>query len=94
MIFNQKDADPYRSSRLVIIGGGFAGAFAAKKLEDFFDLTLIDTKDYFEFTPSVLRTIVEPNHISSIQIYHNQYLDLKKTSIITYVIHYFNFSSM
>jgi NADH dehydrogenase FAD-containing subunit len=34
----------------------------AKALEGSFRVTLIDNKDYFEFTPSVLRTIVEPKH--------------------------------
>jgi NADH dehydrogenase FAD-containing subunit len=47
---------------VVIVGGGFAGAYVAKALEDCFRVTLVDNKDYFEFTPSVLRTIVEPNH--------------------------------
>jgi apoptosis-inducing factor 2 len=39
-----------------------------------FDVTLIDTKDYFEFTPSVLRTLVEPQHTDAIQVLHRQYL--------------------
>ena len=60
--------------RAVIIGGGFAGSTAARKLEDNFNVTLIDTKDYFEFTPSVLRTIVEPEHIKKIQSLHRNYL--------------------
>jgi len=60
--------------KLVIIGGGFAGAYCAQQLESHFNLTLIDTKNYYEFTPSVLRTLVEPNHISKIQVNHTQYL--------------------
>ena len=59
---------------LIIIGGGFAGSYAAKHLETTFNTTLIDTKDYFEFTPSVLRTIVEPSHASKIEIKHQDYL--------------------
>ncbi len=66
--------------RVVIIGGGFAGSKAAKRLEKNFDVTLIDTKDYFEFTAGILRTIVEPEHLSSLQVYHNKYL--KKTKLI------------
>ena len=60
--------------KVVIIGGGFAGAYIARKLEKSFDVTLIDTKNYFEFTPSVLRTLVEPEHVHSIQRNHTKYL--------------------
>lgn len=66
--------------RVVIVGGGFTGACSAKKLQNKFDLTLIDTKDYYEFTPGILRTLVEPNHMSKIQILHKDYL--KKGKII------------
>jgi apoptosis-inducing factor 2 len=66
--------------KIVIIGGGFTGAYCAKNLENDFDVTLIDHKDYFEYTPSVLRTIVEPNHINKIQAMHKDYL--KKAKII------------
>ena len=65
---------------IIIIGGGFAGANSAKSLEKDFKVTLIDTKDYFEFTPSILRTLVSPEHLEKIQIPHEKYL--KKTKII------------
>ena len=64
--------------RVVIIGGGFAGACAAEQLEKDFKVTLIDAKDYFEFTPSILRTIVEPEHIKKIQVLHSHYLKRAK----------------
>jgi len=60
--------------KVVVIGGGFAGSEVAKKLESKFEVTLIDTKNYFEFTPSVLRTFVEPNHVRKIQVLHCNYL--------------------
>jgi NADH dehydrogenase FAD-containing subunit len=60
--------------QVVIVGGGFAGSLIAKSLEQEFKVTLIDTKDYFEFTPGVLRTIVSPSHLKKIQILHNHYL--------------------
>jgi len=66
--------------KLVIIGGGFTGSHCAKKLGEKFETVLIDDKDYFEFTPSILRTIVEPKHIKKIQVLHTHYLT--KTEII------------
>ncbi|MBI4151899.1 FAD-dependent oxidoreductase [Candidatus Woesearchaeota archaeon] len=60
--------------KLIIIGGGFAGAYIAQKLQSTLRVTLFDTKDYFEFTPSVLRTLVEPNHIRKIEVRHRVYL--------------------
>ncbi len=65
---------------VVIIGGGFAGSFIAKSLETRFDVTLIDNKDYFEFTPGILRTIILPQHSKKIQVLHSNYL--KQTKII------------
>jgi len=67
--------------KVVVIGGGFAGSLIARKLEKHFNVTLIDSKNYFEFTPGILRTLVEPEHINKIQILHKDYL--KKTRIIT-----------
>ncbi|MBS3081281.1 FAD-dependent oxidoreductase [Candidatus Pacearchaeota archaeon] len=65
--------------KLVIVGGGFAGALIAKKLETKFNVILIDTKDYFEFTPGILRTLVQPSHIKKIQVLHSHYLKYAKT---------------
>jgi apoptosis-inducing factor 2 len=67
--------------KVVIIGGGFAGSYAAKKLEREFDVALIDSKDYFEFTPGVLRTIVEPEHVRKIQVLHSRYLRLAEVVV-------------
>ncbi|PIN92746.1 hypothetical protein COU54_05800 [Candidatus Pacearchaeota archaeon CG10_big_fil_rev_8_21_14_0_10_31_24] len=60
--------------RVIVIGGGFAGSYVARSLEDKFNVILIDSKEYFEFTPSILRTLVEPEHLSKIQICHRKYL--------------------
>ncbi len=64
--------------KIVIIGGGFVGSYCARKLEKDFEVTLIDTRDYFEFTPSVLRILVEPDHLDKIQILHKDYLENSK----------------
>jgi NADH dehydrogenase FAD-containing subunit len=60
--------------KVVIIGGGFAGAFVAKHLEKEFSVTLIDTKDYFEYTPGILRAIAHPETTTETQVLHKQYL--------------------
>ena len=66
--------------QVIIIGGGFCGTHAAQQLENDYNTTLIDNKDYFEFTPGILRTIVQPTHAASIQALHKDYL--KKTTVI------------
>lgn len=60
--------------KVVVIGGGFAGSQIAKKLQKKFEVTLIDAKEYFEFTPGILRTLVEPEHAKKVQILHKDYL--------------------
>lgn len=67
--------------KVIIIGGGFAGSHIARKLEDRFDVTLIDSKDYFEFTPGILRTIVEPDYIKKVQVLHTHYLKRAKVVV-------------
>ena len=46
--------------RVVIVGGGFAGLHALRRLRARFDVTLIDRKHHFEYTPGILRAFVEP----------------------------------
>ena len=59
---------------IVIMGGGFAGSEIAKHLENKFKVILIDDKNYFEYTPGILRVVVKPSHIKKIQVLHNNYL--------------------
>ena len=66
--------------KVVIIGGGFAGLFLAESLENKFEVLLVDSKPFFEFTPGILRTIVEPEHKDKIQIMYKSIL--KNTSFI------------
>lgn len=51
---------------VVIVGASFAGLWAQRALSSRFDVTLIDLKDYFEYTPGVLRLFVEPEHLHRI----------------------------
>lgn len=63
-----------------MIGGGFAGTLIAKKLQHTFKVTLVDTKDYFEYKPGILRITVEPNHEKKLRVPHASYL--RKTKLI------------
>lgn len=58
---SQKD-----KQRVVIVGGGFAGRTALRELRTEFEVTLIESKEYFEYTPSTLRCLVEPDHARKI----------------------------
>lgn len=66
--------------KVVVIGGGFAGSYIAHRLQNDYDVTLIDNKDYFEFTPGILRAIVEPGHLKKLQVPHKEYL--KKARVL------------
>lgn len=48
--------------RVAVVGGGFAGLTAARKLSSRRDLEvlLLDQRSYFEYTPGILRAWVEP----------------------------------
>ncbi len=50
------------TSRVVVLGGGFCGIVAAKRLEKYekVDLTLIDEKSYFEYTPGIHEVVFDP----------------------------------
>src|SRR5687767_11071478 len=67
--------------KVVVIGGGFAGANVAKKLNGKCDLTLIDTEDYFEYTPGILRVLVEPEHYHKLHVKHKEYLPNTKVVV-------------
>ena len=52
--------------RVVIVGGGFAGRTARRLLQRDFEVVLLDGKGYFEYTPSILRCLVEPSHAKKV----------------------------
>ncbi|PRP78394.1 NADH dehydrogenase [Planoprotostelium fungivorum] len=66
--------------RVIIIGGGHAGTIVASDLEHDFQVTLIDPKNSFEFLPSKLRTLVDPDHANKVQVRYDQFL--RSTDII------------
>eukprot|EP00450_Noctiluca_scintillans_P008508 CAMPEP_0194509106 /NCGR_PEP_ID=MMETSP0253-20130528/39595_1 /TAXON_ID=2966 /ORGANISM="Noctiluca scintillans" /LENGTH=47 /DNA_ID= /DNA_START= /DNA_END= /DNA_ORIENTATION= len=42
-------------SRVLIVGGQFSGNFSARELKKRFHVTVVDAKEFFEYTPGVLR---------------------------------------
>ncbi|KAJ7531497.1 hypothetical protein O6H91_14G046100 [Diphasiastrum complanatum] len=66
--------------KVVVIGGGVAGAHAAKSLEDVASVTLLDPKEYFEVPYALLRSIVEPEFAEKSLIEHTEYL--KKATLV------------
>ncbi|CAB9514455.1 Apoptosis-inducing factor homolog B [Seminavis robusta] len=52
-----------RANTVVVVGGSFAGLAALRKFENnpLFRVILIDPKQYFEYTPGILRLVCEPN---------------------------------
>jgi len=52
--------------RVLIVGGQFTGLFCAKDLKKHFHCTVVDAKEFFEYTPGILRCYVKPAHFDSL----------------------------
>jgi NADH dehydrogenase FAD-containing subunit len=52
--------------RVLIIGGSFAGLACARDLKNHFLVTIVDAKEFFEYTPGVLRAYVKPKHLDAL----------------------------
>jgi len=52
--------------RALIIGGQFSGTFCARDLKHKFHVTIVDCKEYFEYTPGILRAYVKPCHLDAL----------------------------
>jgi NADH dehydrogenase FAD-containing subunit len=52
--------------RVLIIGGGFSGIMAARDLAHKFHVTVVDCKEFFEYTPGILRAFVKPAHFDNL----------------------------
>jgi len=53
-------------SKCLIIGGQFTGNFCARDLKKQFHVTVVDAKEYFEYTPGILRAYVKPCHLDAL----------------------------
>lgn len=66
---------PRTPKRVVVLGGGPAGLFCADRLRHHFEVTVVDLKEYFEYTPSILRAVVDPAHLSRITFDYREVLE-------------------
>lgn len=62
------------NKRVVVVGGGVSGSLIAKSLQFRADVTLIDSKDYFDIPWASLRGVVEPSFAGRSVIHHRAYL--------------------
>jgi len=63
--------------RVLVIGGGFAGFVVARHMRYHFKVTLIDAKEYFEYTPGILRAFVHPDHFTPLTFMYQPVLEGK-----------------
>jgi len=52
--------------RVLVIGGGFSGLLVARDFNKRFNVTVVDAKEFFEYTPGILRAFVKPAHLDSL----------------------------
>eukprot|EP00438_Fugacium_kawagutii_P004716 Skav217796 [mRNA] locus=scaffold1782:385299:388559:- [translate_table: standard] len=52
--------------RVLVVGGSFSGLAAGRDLHRHFLVTIIDAKEFFEYTPGVLRAFVKPKHLDAL----------------------------
>lgn len=62
------------AKRVVVVGGGVAGAHVVKALQLDAAVTLIDPKDYFEIPWAMLRSMVEPSFAERSVFDHKDYM--------------------
>ncbi|KCV67868.1 hypothetical protein H696_05598 [Fonticula alba] len=62
--------------RVVVVGGGMVGAYAAMVLDQMprFHVTLIDNKNYFEFTPGIAQAWGDPATAERFRFPHSRYI--------------------
>lgn len=59
--------DTQQESQVLVVGGGFAGLSAADELtKKRMKVVLVSSQEYFEFMPSILRCLVQPEHLGAV----------------------------
>lgn len=75
--------------KLLILGGGAAGSLAAMYLSKYtqlgFEITLVDCKDYFEYTPSIIAALLDekfPKKLEKITVEYTKLFEGYKIGFI------------
>lgn len=63
--------------KVIVIGGGYGGMFAAKGLKNDFDVTLIDAKDVNEYSISFYKLFHQPIYIDKLETQWNKVCNCK-----------------
>lgn len=66
---------PRSPKRVVVIGGGPCGLYCVDRLRHHFQVTLIDVKDFFEYTPGMCRALVDPAQHSKLTFEYRETLE-------------------
>lgn len=66
MLFPSPASEPKGSPSVVIVGGSFSGLRAQRECSGKCRVTLVDLKDYFEYTPGCLRLFIDPSHLRNV----------------------------
>lgn len=59
---------PGSKRRLLVVGCSFAGVQVVRALAAEFAVTVVEPKDYFEYTPGILRGLADEGHLPRIQM--------------------------
>ena len=68
------DANADARPTVAVIGGGYGGTHAAKALDEFADVTLVEPRDAFVHNVAALRALVEPDWLPRIFLPYDQLL--------------------
>jgi len=66
---------PDELRRVLIVGGGVGGLAAARELRGRFRVTVVDPKEYYEYSAGILRAYVDPCHWDSITFCYKEVLE-------------------
>ncbi|XP_071838940.1 ferroptosis suppressor protein 1-like [Apostichopus japonicus] len=69
---NHQSTSILESKKVVVVGGGFAGAHAIRHLQGKCQLTVIDPREYLHYSIGSLRASVQPGFEKNIFVSHNE----------------------